>query len=156
MGTPMYRWWGYIRNVIRAYPALKIEHDYLLHQSVTASASGIPGGGGPSRGTEDVALRTLPRTQQKEYDAVSRAIEATRLMPNGETRLKIIELVFWKNSKKLQDAGECVGYAYKTARKIQATFIKLTAFEMGFDLEEKDQLILRKLLKSENRGPKCQ
>ena len=42
MSKPRYRWWGYIRNVIRAYPELKKEYDALHQQSVTANLSGMP------------------------------------------------------------------------------------------------------------------
>ena len=152
MSKPRYKWWGYIRNVIRSYPELKREYESLHQQSVTASLSGMPGSGQVSRGTEDVAIRELPRTKQREYDAVRQAIELTRRMPNGELRLRIIDLVFWKGSKGLQDAGESVGYTYKTARTIQGTFIKLTAAAYGYDLEARDEMLLEKLLKAEKRG----
>ena len=156
MSNPRYRWWGYIRNVIRAYPELKKEYDALHQQSVTANLSGMPGSGSVSRGTENIAARELPRTKQQEYDAVRQAIELTRRMPNGELRLRIIDLVFWKERIKLLDAGESVGYAYKTARKIQGTFIKLTAEAYGYDLEERDKLLLEKLLTDAKRGPESQ
>ena len=46
MSRPRYGWWGYIKNVIRAYPELKREYNALHEQSVTANVSGLPGGGG--------------------------------------------------------------------------------------------------------------
>lgn len=156
MSKPRYKWWGYIRNVIRSYPELKREYESLHQQSVTASLSGMPGSGSVSRGTENIATRELPPTKQKEYDAVRQAIELTRRMPNGELRLRIIDLVFWKERIKLLDAGESVGYAYKTARKIQSTFIKLTAEAYGYDLEESDKLLLEKLLADTKRGSESQ
>ena len=152
MSKPRYRWWGYIRKVIRAYPELKKEYDALHQQSVTASLSGMPSGGQASRGTENIAIRELPRTEQREYDAVRQAIALTLRMPNGELRLRIIDAVFWKESLNLRDAGESAGYAYKTARKIQSTFIKLTAGAYGYDLEESDKLLLEKLLSGAKRG----
>ena len=156
MSKPRYRWWGYIRNVIRAYPELKKEYEELHQQSVTANTSGMSGGNGVSRGTENVALRELPRTKQKEYDAVYRAIEITKRMPNGHIRLKIIDLVFWKETKNLRDAGDSVGYAYKTARKIQGDFIKLTADLYGYELDEQDVAQLERLLSSCKRGSESQ
>ncbi len=152
MSKPRYRWWGYIRNVIRAYPELKKEYDALHQQSITANISGMPGSGSVSRGTESIAIRELPRTKQREYEAVRKAIDFTRRMPNGDLRLRVIDLVFWKERRKLLDAGESVGYAYKTARTIQSTFIKLTADAYGYDLEESDKLLLEKLLADVKRG----
>ena len=152
MSKPRYRWWGYIRNVIRAYPELKKEYESIHQQSVTANMSGMPAGGSASRGTENIAIRELTMTKQKEYDAVRQAITLTRRMPNGDLRLKVIDLVFWKECRNLLDAGESVGYAYKTARKIQSTFIKLTADAYGYDLEESDKLLLEKLLADAKRG----
>lgn len=59
MSKPRYRWWGYIRNVIRAYPELKREYESLHQQSVTACLSGMPGSGEASRGTENIAIRHI-------------------------------------------------------------------------------------------------
>jgi hypothetical protein len=125
--------------MIRAYPARKKEYEQLHEQSITASMTGMPGAGGISRGTEDIAVRELPFTRQREYEAVKRAVEATRRLPNGEQRLRIIDLVYWKRSHTLEGAGYKVGYAYKTARKIHGEFIKLVGRSYGFDMEESDE-----------------
>ena len=87
MSKPRYKWWGYIKNVIRAYPGLKKEYDALHEQSVTANTSGMPGGGEVSRGTENIAIRELPYTKQREYEAVRRAVEQTNMLKNGDQRL---------------------------------------------------------------------
>lgn len=144
MSKPRYTWWGYARNMIRAYPARKKEYEQLHEQSITANMTGMPGGGGVSRGTEEIAIRELPKTQQREYEAVRMAIEATRRLQNGEQRLRVIDLVYWKRSHTLEGAGYKVGYAYKTARKIHRDFVELVGKCYGFDLEE------------EKRGPKSQ
>ena len=142
MSKPRYPWWGYTRNIIRAYPARKKEYENLHEPSVTANMSGMPGGGDVSRGTEDIAIRELPFTKQREYEAVKRAIEATERLWNGRERLKIIELVYWRKSHTLDGAGYKVGYEYKTARKIHSDFIKMVAWFYGFDLEESDKEII--------------
>lgn len=131
MSKPRYKWWGYIKNVIRAYPSLKKEYEDLHEQSVTANMSGMPGSGSVSRGTEDIAIRELPYTRQREYEAVRRAIETMSLQPNGEIKLKIIDLVYWKRSHTLEGAGMRVGYEYKTARQINGEFIRLVAAKYG-------------------------
>ena len=137
MSKPRYRWWGYIKNVIRAYPGLRKEYEALHEQSVTANASGMPGGGGVSRGTESVAIRELPFTKQREYEAVRCAVEYTRNFKNGELRLKIIDLMYWKNSHTLAGAGQKVGYSYDRARQIHQEFIVAVATYYGLmDKEE--------------------
>ena len=131
MSKPRYRWWGYIRGVIRAYPELKQEYDELHIQSITAGMSGMPSGGGVSRGTEDLAIRELPCTKQREYESVRRAIEATKLMNNGAQRLRIIELVYWKRSHTVEGAAMMVGYSPDRGKQIHGDFIRLVAKYYG-------------------------
>lgn len=131
MSKPRYKWWGYVKNVIRAYPALKREYESLHEQSVTANMSGMPGGGGVSRGTEDIAIRELPYTKQREYEAVRRAVEATKQLKSGEERLKIIDLMYWKNSHTLAGAGLKVGYGYDRAKQFHREFIVTVATYYG-------------------------
>ena len=131
MSKPRYPWWGYIRNVIRAYPARKREYEQLHEQSVTANMTGMPGGGDVSRGTEDIAIRELPYTRQREYEAVKRAIDATWRLYNGRERLKIIELVYWKKSHTLDGAALAVGYGYDRARQLHGEFVRLVAANYG-------------------------
>ena len=156
MSKPRYRWWGYIRGVVRAYPELKKEYDELHRQSLTAGMSGMPSSVGISRGTEDIAVRELPATEQREYDAVKRAITMTQKMQNGKLRLEIIEQVFWRRAKNLQDAGNGVGYEYKTARNIQSTFLKVVGQEYGFTLAEQDRKYIERLLGRAKRGSASQ
>ena len=78
MSSPRYGWWSYAKAMIRSYPQLHREHEALHSQKITASISGMPGGGGASRTTEDIALRKLPGTKQAEHDAVAKAIELTK------------------------------------------------------------------------------
>ena len=137
MSKPRYKWWGYIKNIIRAYPGLKKEYEALHEQSVTANTSGMPGGGEVSRGTENIAIRELLYTKQREYEAVRRAVEHTKHFKNGEERLKIIDLMYWKNSHTLAGAGQKVGYGYDRARQIHQEFVVAVATYYGLlDKEE--------------------
>lgn len=128
MSKPRYKWWGYIKNVIRAYPSLKKEYESLHEQSVTANMSGMPGGGDVSRGTESIALRELPRAKQSEYDAVRKAIAITELMRTGTDRLKLMDMVFWKNSHTLQGAAMAINVSYETAVEYHRDFIMISAY----------------------------
>lgn len=128
MSKPRYRWWGYIRQVILAYPELKKEYDALHQQSVTANMSGMPGGGQASRGTENIAIREMPHTKQKEYDAVRKAIEITQRMPNGSSRLRMIEFVYWKSVRfTVEGAAMKVGYSPDRGKQIHGEFVRLVA-----------------------------
>ena len=131
MSKPRYRWWGYIKAVIRNYPALKKEHENLHEQSVTAKFSGMPGNGSVSRGTEDIAIRELPFTNQREYEAVKRAIQRTQQYKNGTERLTIIDLVYWKKCHTIDGAAYRVGYSYDRAKQIHKEFVILVATYYG-------------------------
>lgn len=131
MSKPRYKWWGYIKNVIRSYLELKKEYEGLHEQSVTANLSGMPGGGEVSRGTEDIAIRELPQTKQREYEAVRRAIETTKRLPNGKQRLQIIDLVYWKRSHTVEGAAMKVGYSIDWGKRLHGDFIRLVAKNYG-------------------------
>ena len=131
MSKPRYKWWGYIRGVVRAYPELKREYEELHQQSITSGISAMPSGGGVSRGTEDIAVRELPYTKQREYEAVRRAIEATKRMTNGAQRLRIIELVYWKRSHTVEGAAMRVGYSTDRGKQLHGEFIRLVAKNYG-------------------------
>lgn len=128
MSKPRFKWWGYIKSVIRAYPELKKEYAQIHEQPITAISSGMPGAGGVSRGTEDIALRELPKSKQKEYDAVRCAINATQRLKTGTDRLKVIDLVFWKQSHTLQGAAMQANISYDTAIGYHGDFIMMVAY----------------------------
>ena len=131
MSKTRYKWWGYIKAVIRAYPSLKKEYEELHEQSITAKLSSVPGGGGVSRGTEDIAIRELPCTKQREYEAVRRAIDATKRIEGGDRRVMIIDLVYWKNSHTLAGAAMKAGYSYDRAKQMHREFIVTVAKYYG-------------------------
>ncbi|MBO5837254.1 MAG: hypothetical protein J6Q92_05105 [Oscillospiraceae bacterium] len=131
MSKPRYKWWGYIRGVVRAYPELKKEYEELHRQSLTAGMSGMPGSGGISRGTENIAVRELPYTKQREYESVRRAIEMTKTMSNGSQRLRIIELVYWKRSHTVEGAAMRAGYSPDRGKQMHGDFIRLVAKNYG-------------------------
>lgn len=135
MSKPRYLWWDYIRKVIRAYPERKKEYEELHRQSVTANLSGMPGSISVLRGTENIAIRELPRTKQKEYDSVKQAIKLTQKMHNGNQRLKMIEYIYWKNTKyTVEGAAEKVGYSSDRGKQIHGDFVRLVAECYGYDL----------------------
>ncbi len=135
MSKPRYIWWSYAKEMIRQYPELKKEYEALHQQNITASMTGIPGGGGASRTTEHVALRLLSPTKQKEFDAVGDAIQFTQNMKNGKDRLKVISLVLWQNGDTIEGAAQKIHCSKETAWRYHRDFIRLVGKCYGFDLE---------------------
>ena len=127
ISKPRYKWWSYIKAVIREYPAHRERLQAAQSTSTVASISGMPHSPNVSRQTEQAALKQLPQVEQKEYDAVKKAIEATERYKNGRERLYVIDLVFWKRTHTLEGAALMVPCSYKTARAWHGEFIRMVA-----------------------------
>ena len=136
MSTPRFRWWGFARNMIRDYPYLKEQMQELHEQSITAGGSGTRGGGGVSRKTEQVALRTLPGDDQKAYDAVHDALEVTKLQPDGEDIRKLIAQMYWiTNPVTIADAAYKLHISEATAKRKHGAFVRLVGKCYGFEVD---------------------
>lgn len=136
MSTAKYRWWGFARSMIRDYPSLYAQWKDLHEQSITACDSGTGGGGGVSRKTEQVALRTLPADDQEAFDAVRRAIELTNLQKDGKQRMKLIALMYWARSPlTMGDAAYKIPIADSTAKRWHGTFVRLVGKCYGFEVD---------------------
>lgn len=127
MSKPRYPWWGYIKNVIREYPRLKREYEALHEQSITSCMSGMPGRGGTKRTIENIVIRELPEVEQRDFEAVQKAIETTQRLATGDERLKLVQRVFWQGVS-LKDAANKGHISYDTARNYQWEFITLVAY----------------------------
>lgn len=138
MSKPRYDWWPYVKGFIRRYPGLKAEYDDLHSQSITQAYSGMPGGGNDGRGLERAAIRELPCTKQREYEAVRRAVVMTERYRNGQDRMKVIRLVLWDRSHTLEGAAMAVPCHYKTAQGWHNEFIRLVASYYGLMDDERD------------------
>ena len=124
MSKPRYDWWPYVKGMIRRYPALKERYMDLHSPSVVANLSGMPSGTSVSRPTENVALRELPTTEQREFEAVRKAIETTERYANGLDRLRIINLVLWKQTHTIEGAAQQIPCAWRTAAQWHGEFIR--------------------------------
>lgn len=131
MSRPRYDWWPYAKGMIRRYPDLAREYADLHTQTITQGYTGMPGGGGDGRSLEGVAIRELPGTRQREYEAVRRAIAVTALYPNGQSRLKVIRLVLWDRSRTLEGAALAVPCSIATAKRWHGDFIRLVGKMYG-------------------------
>jgi hypothetical protein len=131
MSKPRYDWWTYAKGMIRRYPQLKERHGDLHTPNAISSYSGERGSPQASRTTESVAIRELPSTSQREYEAVRRAIETTEHYNNGRDRLKIIKLVLWDGTHTLAGAALTVPCAWRTAAQWHGEFIRMVASYYG-------------------------
>lgn len=137
MSRPRYRWWGFVRRMIRDYRVLKDAYDDLHSQSVSADTSGMPKGGGSGRAVEDIAMRQLPVDDQKAYDAVTRAAEITRLMSDGDDRMALIRYVYWCNKPHdVKDAAPQLHISEPTAKRWHGDFVRLVGKCYGFSLKD--------------------
>ncbi len=131
MSKPKEIWWGYVKAVIRKYPERAEALKELHSVAITANLSGMPGGGNAARSTENVALRSLPENEQREYDAVRCAIMQTMRLGTGSARMEIVALVFWAGGYNLTSAARKTGYSYDTVQDYHKDFIWLVAKNLG-------------------------
>ena len=135
MSSPKFRWWAFVKAMIRDYPNLERSWREIHATNVTAGFSAMPRGGGASRTVENIALRQMPPDDQKVYDAVSRAIELTRLLPEGKRRLDMIELVYWGSKPMpLKSAALHLFISERTAKRWHGTFVRCVATCYGFQV----------------------
>ncbi len=116
------------RGVVRRYPSHKSELEAIRSGSVTPNYSGMPGGHSASRTTEDVALRTLPRDAQTEYDAVDFAIRTTvaNYPRDHKDRLEVIRLLYWVPDKlTIEGAAMRIPCSVQTAKGWNSSFLAL-------------------------------
>lgn len=132
MSKPRDRWWGYAKNCIRAYPALREKYGDIKSQNIIAGYSNMPGGGGDGRTVERLAMRELPQQEQREYDAVHNAIEATMMYETGRERVALISAVYFgQKSEKIDIAGRQLHIAEATAWRWHADFVRLVGGYLG-------------------------
>ena len=140
-------WWNYVKMIIRQYPELKRKIDTPLEPRMVGSigteyAAIGPDGtieqrtsfeGRPSGGTsspvERCVIHDLPRGEQRKYDAVEFAIRRTKeIYPHDcDSRLQIIDLVYFRGTHTLAGAAIKVGCHENTAGKYSADFIRMVA-----------------------------
>lgn len=119
--------------MIRAYPSLKSEYDELHCQSMVADNSGMPKAHSSTRTTENIAMRQLPEDDQKDYDAVTKAIEVVKRHPDGAQKLALIRYVYWcEKEHTVGHAAPRIGVSEATAKRWHGEFVKLVAKNRGF------------------------
>lgn len=133
MSKPRYKWWSYVRWMIRLYPERVAELHRRQDARIIARYGPQAGGGsGPNRSTEDLGTVSLGRHVDREIEAVRLAIEDVRRMPDADARLRQIELYHWKRTHTLDGASIAVGVSERTGQTWNADFIYAVAAH--FDL----------------------
>ena len=118
-------WREETKRIIRAYPRLLREEADKKESRITPSLSGMPGGAGTSRKTENTAMRDLSPGDQRALDAVRKAISTTGRYRNSKDRLRVIDAVYWKDELTLHGAALKFHYSYDTVQDWNAAFIDL-------------------------------
>lgn len=132
MSKPRYKWWGFVKAIIRAYPAHRAELAALREQPTTPTYTATGHGSSVRRAAEDTALAELPPLEMREYIAVEKAIQTTlKTCRDGTERMRLIELVFFKQSHTLQGAAMVCNISYGTAKNWHNRFIETTARNFG-------------------------
>lgn len=138
MSKPKYMWWSFVKAMIRAYPTLEKNWKDLHATSITANYSAMPKGGNAGRTVETVALRQMPPDDQRMYDAVSKAIEITRLLPEGQRRLELIRLAYWgERPMSLKSAALLLFISEICAKRWHGDFVRAVARAYGFRVNQK-------------------
>lgn len=136
MSKPKEDWWSNAVRMVANYPRRKAEYEELHAQSLVAEMSGMPSGNGISRTTENIALRQMAPLKQQEYDAVKKAIEITKQMPNGDKRMELITEMYWKGKRKyIKNVIYRIGVGEATGKRWHARFIQLVGRFVGYTTE---------------------
>lgn len=121
-------WWGYVRSIIREYPALKKERDTPLQPKITPTYGTVGHGSGISDPTANSVVHDLSREKMRKLEAIEQAIaETKRVHDNWEIRLKVIDFVYWRRITTVYGAAQMVYVHENTASKFNSDFIKMVA-----------------------------
>ena len=125
--------WPYVQNILRAYPAMKRAPADKHRASVTVHYNAAGGSSGPSRTTENTALRELDPARQREYEAVCKAIRKTSRSRDGlgHWRNEIIRLIYFTKTHNLHGAAQRCHVSYRTAQRWQRDFFDLVEENLG-------------------------
>lgn len=131
MSRPRYIWWSYVQGMVRKYPVRAAALGELHAVGMTARYDAQPGGGGPGRTTEAVAMRQLPPTEQREYDAVRSVLEEIASRPDGALRIELVRMVYWDRTHRLHAAARALDVSERTAGRWNSEMLYAIAKKYG-------------------------
>ena len=121
-------WRSDAAGAIRRYPQHLADEQELRKVAVTASLNPSRASHELSRTTENAALKELPPDEQRELDAVRRAIDVTlRRHANGRDRVRLIEMLYWRtySRRSVETASEILHVSASTAKLWRRDFVYL-------------------------------
>ena len=98
-----------------------------MQEARTVAGYGESVGGAPRRATEDLATASLGDQIDREVEAVRMAIDETEALQNGRERLRLIDLVFWKQTHTMIGACSACHVSERTGQQWHADFIHAVA-----------------------------
>lgn len=128
-----YKWYEYVRWMIRLYPARVRELRRLQEASKVTpyDRGGVFHKNSISRPTEILATVSLGATCDREVEAVRNAIETTRTERNGDLKLRLIDMQFWSSTHNQSGAAMELYLSQKTARRWTCDFMQKVARNFG-------------------------
>lgn len=133
MSKPKDDWFRNAVWTVRNYPARKKEYEQLHTQTMCVDMSGMPKGSEVSRSVENIVLMEMPPMKQLEYDAVTKAVAVTKLLPDGDKRVEMIDRMYWHEKKlDIDDVIYPIGIAEATGKRWHGAFVRLVGEFMGY------------------------
>lgn len=131
MSKPRYKWWSYVKSMIVLYPERVQAQNEKQSQKLTASYEAMPRSGEKTRVTEKTAMRSTGGTVGREMEAVRLALEEVSKLPDGEDRLKMIDLLYWQQSVDFEGAGQRLHVSSRTIQRWSQRFVYSVARNFG-------------------------
>lgn len=125
-----YAWYGYVKSMLRRYPEYHARLQEMKTMSSAMAGSGTHSGK-ISDPTADLALRSLPPTEQREHDAVLKALQTIQGWKAGEYQLQILEMVYFKRTHSLTGASMKLNISYSHAVHLHLQALRLVAKYFG-------------------------
>lgn len=133
MSNQKNEWIGYVKRIVKGYPARHAELMELKNQKLTPGYSKSGGSGKTHRKTEAVALRTLPGKEQQKHDAVERSLIKTAQLQDGELRCRFVELYYFHSHQqkiRIDNTARKLHISERTALRWNKDFLYLVKKNM--------------------------
>ena len=132
MSLYKYWWRPNIDRALKQYPEL-IKHKRELQEArIISSYTPTTSTGSVARGTEMLALRTLPAQEQRWIDAIEKAISETKGIPNGEVILSLIRMIYFTGRYSFSGAAMELFISESTAKRYVQKFVICVAKYAGY------------------------
>ena len=130
-------WWRpNVERELKAYPELKRKKNELQKVTTTPVYGPTTHGPGVSDPTASAALRQLPDIEERVVSSIDAAIEETLKCSDGQEVMRLINMVYFKQSHTLTGAAMAAYVSMRTAHRRVNRFIYCVAKHGGY-LEEK-------------------